>query len=40
MKNPAPVNDYDRHRDNVNLILAELDAVLQAMQNKEEPDED
>ena len=32
--------EYDRHREIVNLILAELDAVLESMQNKEEPDED
>lgn len=31
--------EYDRHRESINLILAELEAVLQQL-NKEEPDED
>jgi hypothetical protein len=33
------VIDYDHYRESINLILAELEAVLQQL-NKEEPDED
>lgn len=39
MDTAKPITDYDRHRESINLILAELEAVLQQL-NKEEPDED
>lgn len=39
MDTTKPVTEYDRHRESVNLILAELEAALQQL-NKEEPDED